>query len=148
MFESISQSQEKLKELNKDLQDNAKSLHDFWEQTWDAYLEGTDQVSNKFDDLINKYERINDELDFQKQLIQLLCDDEAYQLMSKYYEGQTYNTLTQMSSLKQQVDMWKELCEATMENQSDCTEDQKKYYEQWMDTQSDLNDLVLIILNY
>ena len=39
--------------------------------------------------------------------------------------------------------MWKELWEATMENQSDCTEDQKKYYEQWMDAQSDLNDLVI-----
>ncbi len=114
-------------------------------------MQKIDQVSNKFDDLINKFERINDELDFQKQLIQLLYGDEAYELMSKYYEGQTYNTLTQMSSLKQQVDMWKELWEAsgaTMENQSDWTEDQKKYYEQWMDTQSDLNDLVLIILNY
>ena len=109
-------------------------------------MQKIDQVSNKFDDLINKFERINDELDFQKQLIQLLYGDEAYQLMSKYYEGQTYNTLTQMSSLKQQVDMWKELWEASganMENQSDWTEDQKKYYEQWMDAQSDLNDLVI-----
>ena len=44
MFESISQEQEKLKKLNKDLQDNSKSLHDFWEQAWDAYLEGIDQV--------------------------------------------------------------------------------------------------------
>ena len=51
-----------------------------------------------------------------------------------------------MSSLKQQVDMWKELWEtsgATIENQSDWTEDQKKYYEQQMDVQSDLNDLVI-----
>lgn len=146
MFESVSQAQEKLKELNEQLLDAGKSLHDLWKNAWDNYLDGIDQVDDAFDQLMDRFERINDELEFQGKLIELLYGDEAYQLMSKLYEGQEKNTEVQLQSLKTQVDMWKQLFEesgATMENQLDWDKDQQKYYEQWMEAQQALNNLVI-----
>lgn len=146
MFESVSQAQEKLKELNEQLIDAGQALHDLWEEAWDSYLEGIDQVADKFDDLIDRFETINDELEFQGKLIELLYGDEAYELMSKLYEGQEKSTLNQLESLKTQADMWKDLfysSGATLENQSSWTEDQKKYYEEWQEAQSSLNDLTI-----
>lgn len=146
MFESVSQAQEKLKELNDKLLESGQSLHDLWGDAWDNYLDGIDQVDEKFEDISDRYERINEELEFQGQLIELLYGDEAYALMSKYYEGLEKNTMGQIESTKQQVDMWKQLFEASgasMDNQLDWDEDQKKYYEKWMEAQSKLNDLVI-----
>ena len=146
MFESVSQAQEKLKELNSELLDSSKALHDLWKQAWENYLDGIDQVSDAFDKLLDRFERINDELEFQNKLIELLYGDEAYGLMSKLYEGQERNAEVQLQSLKSQVDMWKELFDAsgaTMENQMEWSEDQQKYYDNWIKAQSSLNDLVI-----
>lgn len=146
MFESVSQAQEKLKELNSELLDSSKALHDLWKQAWENYLDGIDQVSDAFDKLLDRFERINDELEFQNKLIELLYGDEAYGLMSKLYEGQERNAEVQLQSLKSQVDMWKELFDAsgaTMENQMEWSEDQQKYYDNWIKAQSSLNDLVV-----
>ena len=146
MFESVSQAQEKLKELNTQLIDSSKELHALWEEAWNNYLEGIDQVSDAFDKLLDRFERINDELEFQNKLIELLYGEEAYGLMTKLYEGQKRNAEVQLQSLKSQVDMWKELFDAsgaTMENQMEWSQDQEKYYENWIKAQSSLNDLVI-----
>lgn len=146
MFESISQAQEKLKELNTQLQSEATSLRDAWKEAWQSYLDGIDQVADKFDDLMDQFERIDNELAFQGQLIEILYGEKAYQLMDTLYKGQEKSLMNQIKSVKDQTDMWKELWErsgATLENQSDWTEDQKKYYDQWTKAQNDLNDLVI-----
>jgi len=146
MFESVSQAQEKLKELNEQLIDAGKALHDLWKEAWDSYLEGIDQVAENFDDLIDRFETINDELEFQGKLIELLYGDEAYELMSRLYEGQEKSTENQIQSLKTQADTWKDLfysSGATLENQSSWTKDQKKYYKEWQEAQSSLNDSVI-----
>ena len=146
MFESISQAQEKLKELNTQLQSDAKDLHDAWKEAWQSYLDGIDQVADKFDDLMEQFERMDDELAFQGQIIELLYGEKAYDLMDTLYKGQEKSLMNQIKSVKDQLDMWKELWErsgATMENQADWTEDQKKYYDQWTKAQSSLNDLVI-----
>ena len=146
MFESISQAQEKLKELNDQLLDGAKALHDLWEEAWDSYLDGIDQVSDKFEDLMDRFEKIDDELEFQKQIIELLYGEEAYGLMNKLFSGQEHNLEAQLESLKQQKDMWEDLfyaSGATLENQADWTADQQKYYERWTEAQGKLNDAVI-----
>jgi len=146
MFESVSQAQEKLKELNDKLLDSSRALHDLWEDSWDNYIDGIDQVSDAFDDLLDKFERIDDELEFQGKLIELLYGDEAYGLLGKLYGGQANNTGAQIQSVKQQVDMWRQLFDAsgaTMENQLEWEEDQKEYYSKWMAAQEKLNDLVI-----
>ena len=146
MFESISQAQEKLKELNDQLQDAARGLHDLWEEAWDNYLNGIDQVADKLDDLMDQFEKINDELEFQRELIELIYGEDAYELMDTLFKGQEKSTSNQIQSLKTQADMWHQLwleTGATMENQENWNEDQRKYYDEWMEAQSDLNDLVI-----
>ena len=146
MFESISQAQEKLKELNDMLQDAARGLHDLWKEAWENYLNGIDQVADKLEDLMDQFEKINDELEFQGELIELIYGEEAYELLDTLYKGQEKSLENQTISLKTQVDMWRELFEATgatMDNQENWTQDQREYYDRWMEAQADLNDLVL-----
>lgn len=139
MFVSASEAEEKLKELQKTLMDDAEDLYDLWEDTWDTYLDYIDQAEDKFDDLKEKYENINEELEYQGQLIQLLYGDDAYDLMEKMYSAQNQNNLAQIDSLRQQVDMWRQMAEAADEN----NEDYQKFYENWQNAQKELNDLVI-----
>ena len=146
MFESISQAQEKLKELNSQLQEDASALRDLYQQAWEAYLDGIDQTNTKFENVNNNLEKINDDLEFQSQLIELIYGDEAYDLMSKLYGAETQNSITRVSALRQQADLWEKLWResgATIENQSEWSEDQQKYYENWQEAQSNLNNLVV-----
>lgn len=138
MFESISQAQEKLKDLNKDLQDSASSMHDLWVDAWDTYMEGIDQSADKLEDLNEKYERIGQEIEFQGDLIKLLYGDEAYDLMADYFDAQKTNTLAQVDSFRQQRDMWKQMYESA----EDGSEDQQKYYELMNEAQDNLNGSV------
>jgi hypothetical protein len=138
MFESISQAQEKLKDLNKDLQDSASSMHDLWVDAWDTYMEGIDQSADKLEDLNEKYERIGQEIEFQGDLIKLLYGDEAYDLMADYFDAQKTNTLAQVDSFRQQRDMWKQMYESAEEG----SEDQQKYYELMNEAQDNLNGSV------
>lgn len=146
MFESVSQAQEKLKELNEQLQDSALAMRELWEEAWDTYLEGIDQAADKFDDLMDKYDNINEEIEYQKELIELLYGDEAYQLMGKYYEAQERNTKAEIDSLKQQADLWKKQYEQALaidEANGTMSEDTQKFYELWQDAQQGLNDKVV-----
>lgn len=144
-FESISQVQDKMREVNEQLMDDAKGLYEEYENAWDAYLDGIDQAGSKFDDVQKQFDKVSEELEFQGDLIKLIYGEEAYDLMSKLYEGQIRNSSAQIAALKEESDMWEKLFRdsgATMENQANWTEDQKKYYEEWQDAQSALNDKV------
>ena len=150
MFESISQTQEKLKELNEQLQDSALAMKELWEEAWDAYLEGIDQAADKFDDLMEHYEDINEEIEYQKELIELLYGEEAYELMSKYYEAQEKNTRAEIDSLKQQADLWKQQYEEALaidEANGTISEDTQKFYELWKEAQDELNGKVVDYIN-
>ena len=146
MFESISQAQEKLKELNTQLQDSAMAMKGLWEEAWDTYLEGIDQAADKLEDLMDMYDSINEEIEYQRELIELLYGEEAYQLMSQYYEAQSKNTKAEVDSLKQQADLWKqqyEQAKALDDANGTFSEDTQKFYELWQDAQQGLNDKVV-----
>ena len=146
MFESISQAQEKLKELNEQLQDSALALKELWEEAWDTYLEGIDQAADKLEDLMELYDNINEEIEYQRELIELLYGEDAYELMSQYYDAQEKNTKAEIDSLKQQADLWKkqyEQAKALDEANGTFSEDTQKFYELWQEAQQGLNDKVI-----
>lgn len=146
MFESVSQAQEKLKELNDQLQDSALSMKELWAEAWDVYLEGIDQSADKFDDLMEQYDTINEELEYQQQLIELLYGEEAYDLMNRYYETQQKNTMSEIDSLKQQADLWKQQYEEALaidKANGTMSKDTQKFYELWQEAQEELNDKVI-----
>ena len=163
MFESVSQAQEKLKELQEKLLEQGKDLYALYKQVWQTYLDGIDQVKDKFEQLMSLYEHFNKTLEFQKNLIELLYGDKAYDLMDQYYETQEKNTLAQIDSLKQQRDMqedqFKKVYKGTlpddfslldtstqpedMKNFDNQTEDMKKFYDEAIESQESLNDLII-----
>lgn len=153
MFESVSQAQEKLKELNEQLQNDARALHELWEQAWQNYLDGIDQVEDKLSDVKKRYEDITEEIEFQGKLIKLLYGDtkKGLELNAKYYEGMIQSTSAQIDAAVKNRDMWKEQFEksgADINRPDKWNEDQKKLYENWIAAQKELNDLTLQQIEY
>ena len=145
MFNSISEAQEKLKELRDSLMEDIEDVHQLWEDAWETYLDGIDQAKDKFDQLNDTFEHFADELEYYGELMELIYGEEAYDQLDKLYKAQEQSSRVQLDSLVQQRDMWKQLWEdsgATFQNMSDWTEDQQKYYENWLEAQEDLNDSV------
>ena len=155
MFESVSQAQEKLKELQDQLLDQGKALQALYKQVWESYLNGIDQVKDQFDELMDRYQKFNDELEFHAKLIELLYGDKAYDLMDKYYQTQTKNIEAQISSLRKQTEFWqnefqksyesaiKSGSQVDMNDFTTQTEDMKKAYDYMNEAQEKLNDSIL-----
>jgi TP901 family phage tail tape measure protein len=146
MFESISQAQEKLKELNQQLQDSARGMKELYENAFENLKAMIDQVADKFDFIQDRYDKINDSLDFQRKLIDLIYGKRGRALMEQYYETQEKLALSQVEDLRKERDLWKERFDnsgATLENWESWTEDQKKYYEEWQEAEEQLRETVL-----
>ena len=149
-YESISQAQEKLKELNQKLLTDAKDFHDLVVQAWEAYYEGIDQVKDQLDFIIDRYEKINDNLEYQKQLVELLYGPEAYDMMNTWYQTAEYNSLAQIEAIRTQRDTWKELFDtalsesgASMNDVSTWNKDLLKFYENWQEAEKSLRDATI-----
>ena len=140
MFSSITEAQEKLKELNQEAMEHASNMKAAYEEAWEAYLEGIDQSQEKFDDLQEKYSKINEELEYQKELIELIYGPKAYDLMDKFYEKQKENSLSQIKSLQYEKELWLSKYDAEAAKAGD--EDQLKIAERISQIQSDLNSNV------
>ena len=143
MFESISQAQEKLKELNDEMIASANAVGDAYENAISQYLEGIDQVKEKFEQLTDIYDRATDNLNYNRQLVELLYNSN-YELMNKYYEAQEKANYKQLNSLKQQKEFWKEQLNATgaaKKQMSEWNEDELKYYNNMIEAEQKLHDL-------
>ena len=154
MFGSISEAQEKLKELQKELVDVGDSLNDMYKQVWDNYIDGLDQAKDNFEDINKEIQHLTNELEYEKELIELIYGDKAYELMDKYYTTQQKNIETQITSIRQQAQFWEEQFNKAFEMNKDkhnvnkddmstWTEDMRKAYDNMIESQEKLNDLVL-----
>ena len=147
MFETISQAQDRLKELQSDLMDHAKDMKDLFQDAWDAYMDGIDQAADKFEDLMDEFYRINDNLEYQAELIELIYGEEAYDMMDKLYSAQINNSGMQIESLRQQKAFWAEQTEAAKQSYGEESEAYQEAYEKMRDCEQDLNDAVLDRIN-
>ena len=146
MFASVSEAQEKLKELNSQLQTSAIDLRSLWEEAWNTYLEGIDQAADQCEDMIKQYQRVNEEIEYQKELIELMYGEDAYELMNQYYEAQKHNTSSQIASYKAQAEMWEKqykIAKKRDEQTGKTSKDTQKFYELWQDAQQNVNNLVI-----
>lgn len=147
MFETISQAQERLKELQGDLMDHAKDMKDLFQDAWDAYMDGIDQAADKFENLMDEFDRINDNLEYQAELIELIYGEEAYDMMDQLYSAQINNSGVQIESLRQQKAFWAEQAEAAKQSYGEESEAYQEAYEKMRDCEQDLNDAVLDRIN-
>ena len=154
LFGSISEAQEYLKELQGELIDVGDSLNDMYEKVWDNYIKGLDQAKDNFEDINKEIEHLTEELEYEKQIIELIYGDKAYDMMSKYYSTQQMAIENQISSTRTQAQFWEDQLQkayqmnkdkhnVNMNDMSTWTEDMKKAYEEMISAQEKLNDLVL-----
>lgn len=147
MFETISQAQERLKELQSDLMDHARDMKDLFQDAWDAYMDGIDQAADKFEDLVNEFDRINNNLEYQAELIELIYGEDAYDMMDQLYSAQINNSGAQIESLRQQKEFWAEQAEAAKQSYGEESEAYQEAYKKMRDCEQDLNDAVLNRIN-
>jgi TP901 family phage tail tape measure protein len=136
-------------ENSADLYDAAKEaydqatglLSDFegqYEDLHDAILTMIDETAESIEKRKEQYENITDELDHQREIIELIHGDEAYDQINMVLEAQNQNYLASISEMQQTLDYWKDL----LENLEEGSEEWEEVNQQIMDTQSELNDLV------
>lgn len=147
MFETISQAQERLKELQSGLMDHAKDMKELVQNAWDAYMDGIDQAADKFEDLMDEFDRINDNLEYQAELIELIYGEDAYDMMDQLYSAQINNSGAQIESLRQQKEFWAKQAEAAKQSYGEESEAYQEAYEKMRDCEQDLNDAVLDRIN-
>ena len=136
-------------ENSADLYDAAKEAYDqatgllsdfegHYEDLHDAILDMIDETAEKIEKRREQYENITDELDHQREIIELIHGDEAYNELNMIYDAQNQNYLASINEMQQTLDYWKELRDQMEEG----SEEWEAINEQIMDTQSELNDLV------
>lgn len=154
LFGSISEAQEYLKKLQNELVDAGNNLNQMYQQVWDNYIEGLEQAADHFSNINDEFEHITDGLEYEKELIELIYGDEAYDLMNEYYEAQSKNINEQIQSIRTQAAFWedqfnkayqmnKDAHNVDLNDMSTWTEDMQKAYEEMISSQKKLNDLVL-----
>lgn len=131
MFASVSEAQEKLKEYIKDLQSDAEELYNLYRQAWDAYLDGIDQAIDRFDDLNNQYERLDDNLNHQARMIELLYGEQAYDFLSELYDAESKSLLGQLDSLNKQIEFYKSQYEDAVDKWGADSAAAQKWKEAW-----------------
>lgn len=131
-----------LYEVAKDVFDQAADMMiDFEGQIddlRDSILDAIDDIADRMEDRMNAYENITDELEHQSDIIQLLHGENAYEEINKVLQAQQGNYQAQMSEMKQQLSIWKDMQSAMKEG----SDEWKAIQEKITDTQSNLNDLI------
>jgi hypothetical protein len=133
-----SQGMEDLKDTLESLQDQLMELEDLIDDVEETYLSAIDKVNDAFEDQIAQYELLNDMLTHNKNVIELLYGDTAYESLSKYYDQQEQANLRQLDFLRQEADYWQQKMDAEEEG----SEAWKKYKENWESAIKNLNSLV------
>lgn len=153
LFSSISEAEDELTKLQSQLINQGKELTNIYQDTWNQYIEGLNQVQNKLQDIDKEYDRISDQLQYEKQLIELLYGDKAYKLMDKYYNTQQDNIETHIATTKEKIKFWEDAFEKAYEvadkskvireDSLTWTEDMKIAYDNMQESQDTLNNLIL-----
>ena len=134
-FASLSEAQEKLKELNQQLMDDGDALYEMYQKAYETYLEDIDQYADKLDEINRKYERITADLEHQGKLMELVYGDKAYAMMDKLYTAQINTSKGQIDSYKQQYEAYKKQYEAAAKG----SKEQKKFYDLMCQAQDNYN---------
>lgn len=118
--------------------DDIQDLEGWVNDLRDAILDMIDEVAEAIEERQEQYEAITDELEHQRDIIELIHGDEAYAQINEVLAAQQNNYQTSIKEMTQTLDYWKDLL-GSMEEGS---EEWKAINEQIVETQEALNDLV------
>ena len=148
MFASLTEAQEKLKEINKSFEEASKNTMQDVEDAWNNYIDMIDQANEKLEQQETRIERVNEKLDSFKQIVELAYGKKAYNKFHEILEQQLYNNQAQVETAIKETETYKKLFEeqikiegANRDDMSTWSEAATKYYEEWMDSEQKITDL-------
>lgn len=162
-FDNLSEAMAKFNENAKDYFADVENAQSSLEESWNAYLETLDQITEQTENLNSELEKMTKILDYEKQMIELIYGDKAYTKMQEYYKASLTVSKQQLNVHKEAAKLGKEeflnAANAAKEQgldvdindltQSNWTVDMKKWYETWQNGYlSSLDDITQISQTY
>lgn len=118
--------------------DAIRSAKEEIEKVEQAYLDGIDAANEAFDEHLEKYADINDQLEHYLRVTELLKGEDAYDEQIAYYEQMEQNNLARMEFLRDEVAFWEE----QMAKEEEGSDAWKKAQENAVAAQKELNSLI------
>lgn len=129
-------------DVAKDVFDQATEMlgdfEDEIEELRDAIIDIIDDIADRMEERQDAFENITEQLEHQRDIIELLHGEKAYDELNTALAAQQNNYQAQIGELQKEIDLWEDLL-GTME---EGTEEWKTVNEQIVDAQENLNDLV------
>ena len=116
-------------------------LADFWsdaQELRDKILDCINDVGERIEERRAQYEAITDELDHQRNIIEMLHGDKAYDEILNVLDAQQHNYDVSIGEMKQTLDYWTQMRNGLREG----SEEWKAVNEKIKETQQNLNELV------
>ena len=139
MFDSMSEAITALKEKQQALRDAALDTKQAYEDIYTNYLAAIDQAIEKAEEYYEQYERINNTLEYNAELIELIYGEKAYDLYSSLYDTQLATSTSHLSKLMEEKEMYEELYAQAEEG----SQEQLKYKERLYELEDQINSKVL-----
>lgn len=132
------QALEDLQNYYQQLMSDLTNIHDLSDEIHESYVDMIDEAQEKFDEQIETFEKVNELLEHDKNVISMIYGEESYSALAQYYDKQEENNNKQLDFQKQQVEFWKQQMEIAEEG-SDAWEAAK---ENWMSAVDEWNSAV------
>ena len=102
------QALEDLKNYYEQLMSDLTDIHDLSDEIHESYVDMIDEAQEKFDEQIETFERVNELLEHDKNVISMIYGEDSYSILSQYYDKQEENYNKQLDFQKQQVEFWQQ----------------------------------------
>ena len=138
------QALEDLKTYTDAIMSSMEELDELIKQIEESYVNLMDEAQEKFDEQIENFEFITENLEHNIQLVELMkgteqfADVDTFELMNSYYEKQKENYQQQIQFQASQVAFWKE----QMDGAEYASDEWESAREKWMAATSELNSLI------
>ena len=132
------QALEDLQNYYQQLMSDLTDIHDLSDEIHESYVDMIDEAQEKFDEQIETFEKVNELLEHDKNVISMIYGEESYSALAQYYDKQEENNNKQLDFQKQQVEFWRQQMEIAEEG-SDAWEAAK---ENWMSAVDEWNSAV------
>ena len=142
MFLSLSEALDAEREQQEKVNSAIQDFNSQAEAAWDTYLEGIDQAYSKLDDFLAKYEEINEQLEYQGQLVELLYGEDAYSLIGDLNAAQMEVGQSEIASLQAALVATQNQLAKTIEGNDDYV----TLKEEEREIQSQINEKVLALV--
>ena len=138
------QALEDLKTYTDAIMSSMEELDELIKQIEESYVNLMDEAQEKFDEQIENFEFITENLEHNIQLVELMkgteqfADVDTFELMNSYYDKQKENYQQQIQFQASQVAFWKE----QMDGAEYASDEWESAREKWMAATSELNSLI------